>query len=182
MHKQKSRSGGKSEARPPVLKSLCKLGTHLSTHCSIFDVKDAPRTGGPIVDNVDKTTEIIAVDQPVSSGSITQELKIDHKAVLNHLRKVGFKKKLDVWVPHPLTPKNMMDLVSIYETLIKRKEIDPFIKWMVTGEEKWVTYDNIVRKRSWSKRGEVGQTKAKPELTARKVLLCIWWDWRRTIY
>ncbi|GFX50041.1 hypothetical protein TNCV_2375301 [Trichonephila clavipes] len=29
-----SRSGGQSEARPPVFKSPSKLGTHLSTHCS----------------------------------------------------------------------------------------------------------------------------------------------------
>ncbi|GFX38145.1 hypothetical protein TNCV_3837441 [Trichonephila clavipes] len=29
-----SRSGGQSEARPPVFKSSSKLGTHLLTHCS----------------------------------------------------------------------------------------------------------------------------------------------------
>ncbi|GFV54797.1 histone-lysine N-methyltransferase SETMAR [Trichonephila clavipes] len=62
----------------------------------IFDVKDAPRTGSPIVDNVDKITQIIEIDRHASSRSIAQELKIDHKTVLSHLRKVGFKKKLDV--------------------------------------------------------------------------------------
>ncbi|GFX29862.1 histone-lysine N-methyltransferase SETMAR [Trichonephila clavipes] len=61
----------------------------------IFDVKDVPRTGRNVVDNVDKTTEIIYVDRNVSSRSIAQELKINHKTVLNHLRKVGFEKKLD---------------------------------------------------------------------------------------
>ncbi|GFT82475.1 histone-lysine N-methyltransferase SETMAR [Trichonephila clavipes] len=66
--------------------------------CSgIFDVKDAPHTGRPVVENVDKITEIIQVDRHVSSRSITQELKIDHKTVLNHLRTVELKKKLDVW-------------------------------------------------------------------------------------
>ncbi|GFV54148.1 histonelysine Nmethyltransferase SETMARlike [Trichonephila clavipes] len=64
----------------------------------IFDIKVAPRTGRPVVENVDKITEIIEIDRHVSSRSITQELKIDHKTVLNHLRKVGFKKKLDVWM------------------------------------------------------------------------------------
>ncbi|GFU65799.1 histone-lysine N-methyltransferase SETMAR [Trichonephila clavipes] len=71
----------------------------------IFDVKDAPRTGRLVVENVDKITEIIEVDQHVSSRSIAQELKFDHKTVLNHLRKVGFKKKLVVWVLHQLIPK-----------------------------------------------------------------------------
>ncbi|GFX56707.1 histone-lysine N-methyltransferase SETMAR [Trichonephila clavipes] len=75
----------------------------------IFDIKDAPHTGRPVVENVDKITEITEVDRPVNSRSIAQELKIDYKIVLSHLRKVGFKKKLHVWVPYQLTPKNMMD-------------------------------------------------------------------------
>ncbi|GFV48337.1 histone-lysine N-methyltransferase SETMAR [Trichonephila clavipes] len=116
-------------------------------HSGIFNVKDAPRIGRPIVENVDKTTEIIEVDWPVRSRSIAQELKIDHKTVLSYLRRVRFKKKLHVWVPHQLTPKNMMDRISIYEALAKRIEIDPFLKRMVTRDEKWVTYYNIVRKR-----------------------------------
>ncbi|GFV85770.1 mariner transposase [Trichonephila clavipes] len=76
----------------------------------------------------------------------------------------------------------MMDRISICEALAKRNEIDPFLKRMVTGDEKWVTYDNIMRKRSWTKRGEGAQTVAKPGLTARRVLLCIWWDWKGIIY
>ncbi|GFT58606.1 guanine nucleotide-binding protein G(o) subunit alpha [Trichonephila clavipes] len=134
----------------------------------IFDVKDAPRTGRPFVENVDKITEIIEVDRHFRSRSIAQELKIDHKTVLNHLCKVEFKKKLHVWGPHQLTPKNMMDRSSICEALAKRNGIDSFLKRMVTGEEKWVTYYNIVCKRSCSKCGETAQTVAKPGLTARK--------------
>ncbi|GFU39528.1 histone-lysine N-methyltransferase SETMAR [Trichonephila clavipes] len=109
----------------------------------IFDVKVAPHKGRPVIENVYKITEIIEVDRQVSSLSIAQELKIDHKTVLSHLSKVGFKKKLDVWVPHQLTPKSMMDRISICEILAKRNEIDPFLKRMVTEDEKCVTYDNI---------------------------------------
>ncbi|GFT30019.1 histone-lysine N-methyltransferase SETMAR [Trichonephila clavipes] len=76
------------------------------------------------------------VDWHVSCRSIAQEPKIDHETVLNHLRKVGFKKKLDVWMPHQLTPKNMMDRISICEVLAKRNEIDPFLKRRVTEDEK----------------------------------------------
>ncbi|GFY12522.1 histone-lysine N-methyltransferase SETMAR [Trichonephila clavipes] len=47
-----------------------------------FDVKDAPHTGRPVVENVDKLTEIIEVDRYVSSRSITQKLKIHHKTIL----------------------------------------------------------------------------------------------------
>ncbi|GFX12205.1 histone-lysine N-methyltransferase SETMAR [Trichonephila clavipes] len=117
--------------------------------CSdIFNVKDVPHTGRLVVENVDKITEIIEVDRHVRSRSIAQEFKIDHKTVLNHLRKLGSKKKLDVWGPHQLTPKNVMDRISICEALTKRNEIDPFLKRMVTAAENRVAYDNTVRKRS----------------------------------
>ncbi|GFY25443.1 histone-lysine N-methyltransferase SETMAR [Trichonephila clavipes] len=62
----------------------------------IFDIKDTPRTDRPVVENVDKITEIMEVYRLVSSRSITQGLKIDHKTVLGHLRKGEFKKKLHV--------------------------------------------------------------------------------------
>ncbi|GFW02033.1 histone-lysine N-methyltransferase SETMAR [Trichonephila clavipes] len=110
----------------------------------IFDVKYALHIGRPVVEIVDKITEIIKVDRHVNSRSIAQEQKIDYKTVLSHLREVGFKKKLHVWVPHQLSPKNMMDQISISEALTKRNEIDPFLKRMVIGDEKWVTYYNIV--------------------------------------
>ncbi|XP_078051627.1 histone-lysine N-methyltransferase SETMAR-like, partial [Augochlora pura] len=135
---------------------------------SIFYVKAAPRTDRPVLENVDKIAEIIDVDWHVSSRSIVRELKIDHETVLNHLHKAGFKKKLDVWMPHRLTQKTMMVRISICNVLAKRNEIDLFLERMVTGNEKWIAYDNIVRKRSWSKPGEAGQTVAKPGLTSKK--------------
>jgi len=43
----------------------------------------------------------------MSTVEIARELGIDHKTILNHLHKAGYKKKLDVWVSHEL--RNMMD-------------------------------------------------------------------------
>ncbi|GFW37390.1 histone-lysine N-methyltransferase SETMAR [Trichonephila clavipes] len=59
----------------------------------------------------------VKVDRHVSSRSIAQELKRDHKTVLSHLSKVGFKKKLDVWMLYKITPENMMDRIFICEAL-----------------------------------------------------------------
>ena len=92
------------------------------------------------------------------------------------------QKKLDVWVPHDLTVKNLMDRFSICESLLKRNDIEPFLKRLITGDEKWITYDNNVRKRSWTKRNEAPQTVAKPKLTPRKVMLSVWWDWKGIVH
>ena len=53
---------------------------------------------------------------------------------------------------------------------------------MITDDEKWIAYDNNVRKRSWLKPGEASQTVAKPVLTPRKVMLSVWWDWKGIIH
>ncbi|GFW07545.1 histone-lysine N-methyltransferase SETMAR [Trichonephila clavipes] len=93
----------------------------------IFDVKDAPRTGRPVVEKFDKIPEIIQVDQLVSSRSIAQRLKIDHKTVLSHLHKVEFKKKLYVWVPHKLTPKTRWVEFPSAKTWPKRMKSTHFL-------------------------------------------------------
>jgi len=71
----------------------------------------------------------------VSTVEIARELGID-KTVLNHLHKAGYKKKLDVWVPHELSVRNMIDRINICDMLLKRNEIDPFLKRMIIGDEK----------------------------------------------
>jgi len=45
---------------------------------------------------------------------------------------------------------------------------------MITGDEKWITYDNPTRKKLWIKKGEKAQAIAKPGLTRKKVMLCVW--------
>ena len=62
-------------------------------------MKDEPRSGRPITR---PKSPIIKVerDKHVSTVEIARELGINHKTVLNHLHKAGYKKKLDVWVPH----------------------------------------------------------------------------------
>ena len=120
----------------------------------------------------------------VSTVEIARKLGIDHKTVLNYLHKAGYKKKLNVWVPHELSIRKMMDRINIYDTLLKWNEIseEPFLKKMIIGDEKWITYDNPTRKRSWIKKGEKAQAIAKPGLTRKKVMLCVWWDWKGIVH
>ncbi|XP_035744177.1 histone-lysine N-methyltransferase SETMAR-like [Vespa mandarinia] len=137
-----------------------------------FDINDAPRSGRPITEKVDEIMKKIEQDRHISSHHVAKELNIDHKTVLNHLKKAGYKKKLDVWVPHDLTMKNLMNRISICESLLKRNEIEPFLKRLITGDEKWIMYDNDVRKTSWSKQG----------LALNKVMLCVWWDCKGIVH
>lgn len=79
---------------------------------------------------IDKIKEIIEVDKHVSSRIIVLELKIDRKTVRI---KLNSKRSLMFGVPHQKTR------IFICEALHEKNEIDPFLKRMVTGYEKWVT-------------------------------------------
>ncbi|KAG5311496.1 SETMR methyltransferase, partial [Acromyrmex insinuator] len=109
-----------------------------------FNVKNAYRSGRSIVENVDEIFQKTEENRYMNNYDIAKKSNIDHKIVLGfYLRNTGYTKKLDVWVPHDLTS---------------------FLKRLITDDEKWTTYDNDVRKGSWSERDEALQTIAKPRL------------------
>jgi len=48
--------------------------------------------------------------------------------------------------------------------------------------KKWIVYINVERKRSWGKQYEPPLTAPKAGLHLKKVMLCIWWDWKGIVY
>ena len=67
-------------------------------------------------------------------------------------------------MPHDLTEKNRIDRISISDLLYKRNEYDPFLKHIITGDEKWIIYNNVECKKSWSKRVQPPSTTSKAGL------------------
>ena len=53
---------------------------------------------------------------------------------------------------------------------------------MVTGDEKWILHNNVKWKRQWGKRNEQPPTTPEAGLHPKKVMLCIWWDWKGVLY
>ena len=75
----------------------------------------------------------------------------------------------------PLNRKN-----SICDSLYKRNEEIPFLKQVMTRDEKWIIYNNE-RERSWEKQNEPSLVTSKAGLHP-KVTLCVWWDWKGILY
>ena len=61
-----------------------------------------------------------------------------HTCVEKHLKQLGYVNKLDIWVPHKLNEIQLTKRISIYDSLLKRNKTDPFLKRIITGDEKWV--------------------------------------------
>jgi len=57
-----------------------------------------------------------------------------------HFVKLDYINRFDVWVPHDLTEKNLMDRISICDSI---NATTPFLKQVVTGDEKWIIYNKL---------------------------------------
>ena len=121
-------------------------------HLGEINIEVASHSGRPVTTDVDQVIALIDSDRQITVREIATRLKVGKSTVSEHLSKLQMIKKLDVWVPHALTEKNRIDRISICDLLYKRNEYDPFLKRIVTGNEKWIIYNNVVRKRSWGKR------------------------------
>ncbi|GFX81750.1 histone-lysine N-methyltransferase SETMAR [Trichonephila clavipes] len=61
-------------------------------------------------------------------------------------------------------------MFSQRQSLLKRHENYPFLKRIITGDEKWVVYNNVKRTRSWSKKDEPAQTISKADIHQKKAV------------
>jgi histone-lysine N-methyltransferase SETMAR len=57
-----------------------------------------------------------------------------------------------------------------------------FIKRIVTCDEKWIYLNNPDLQKHWLDRGQLPVPVAKRERFGKKVLLCVWWNYKGLIY
>jgi [histone H3]-lysine36 N-dimethyltransferase SETMAR len=58
------------------------------------------------------------------------------------------------WIPHELTEENRCKRVKICKDLYYTQLSEPFIDNLITGDEKWILYENIKRRKEWLPKGE----------------------------
>ena len=120
-------------------------------HAGDLSLDDAPLSSRPVEVDGDQIEILIENDQRYITREIADILKISKLSIENHLHQLGYVNRFDVWVPHKLSKKNLLDHISACDSLLKRNESVLFLKQMVTDSEKWILYNNVEQKRSWGK-------------------------------
>lgn len=69
--------------------------------------------------------------------------------------KLGKVSELGVWIPHNLSERNTENRMLIVISLLSWVKIELFRNRIITGDEKLLSYDNIVRKSQWSDKDHV---------------------------
>ena len=91
-----------------------------------FSLDDAPGQVDQLKLIVIKT--LIEKNQCYTTQKIADILKISKSSTENHLHQLGYVHHFDVWVPHKLSEKNLLDRFSTCESLLKRKKKFHFFK------------------------------------------------------
>jgi len=113
----------------------------------IVTCEDRERSGRPSVVDDDQIKSLIESNPHYTIREIAEIIDVSQETVVNHLHTLGYVSRYDIWVSHNLNNKSLKDRISICDLLLKRNENCPFLKWMITEDEKWIVYNNVQRKR-----------------------------------
>ena len=81
--------------------------------------------------------------------------------------------KLGVWLSHTLSKKNKEDCISVSKSLLSKQRNDAFLENIITGDEKWMFYDNDQCEKQWIVKDKSTLITLKAKLHRRKFMLSV---------
>jgi [histone H3]-lysine36 N-dimethyltransferase SETMAR len=141
-----------------------------------YDLRDVKRKVRKVQFDDNVLLSLLKQDNRVTIMEFAKFLYFSHSTVHRHLKKLGKICKLETWMPHELSENNKMMRLNVCNFLYSRFIQSSFLDRVVTGEEKWIFYKNIKRKRHWVNAKESPCIQVEPSLNSKKILLSVWWD------
>ena len=121
-------------------------------------------------------------DPRQSTRELGNRLGVDHSTVLRRLDQLGKINKLGKWVPHKLSENNVNQRLTTCISHLARYKKKDFLWKIVTGDEKWIYFNNPSNKRQWLDPGQASVQTPKRNIHGKKVMLCVWWDIKGILY
>lgn len=147
-----------------------------------FSTSDRERSGRPHKFDDAALQALLDADASQTENQLAQALGVARSTISVSLKRLGKIHKAGVWVPHELSEAAIQKRLSICTSLYSRNRKKPFLRRIITGDEKWIFYDNPKRKKSWVNPGQPALTQPKRDLHGKKIMLCIWWDQKGVVY
>lgn len=84
----------------------------------------------------DKMKELFNINPHYMTRIIPDAPQIFMKSIKNQLYQLGYVSRFDIWVQHKLNADNLAQQISIFHSLNKHEENNPFSKRMAFGDRK----------------------------------------------
>ena len=117
-------------------------------HADTFSFNKAPQLGRSVEVDSNQIETLTENKQHYTMQEIANKLKTVKSSTENHLHQPGYVCCFDVWIPHKLSNKNPF-LTIFLHVVLQHNENIPVVKQIVTGNEKWILYNNVEWKRQW---------------------------------
>lgn len=112
-----------------------------------FDLEDKERPGQPKKFEDEELETLLDQDSCQTQEQLAESLNVTQQTISYRLKALGFIQKFGHWVPYELRPRDVERRFCMSEMLLERFKKKSFLHRIVTGDEKWIYYDNPKQKK-----------------------------------
>ncbi|GFW24604.1 mariner Mos1 transposase [Trichonephila clavipes] len=164
-----------------ISERMCQEWFQRFKNCD-FDVEDHHGGGREKVFEDAELEALLDQDSCQTQQELAGSMGVTQQAISKHLKVMGMIQKQRNWVPYELKPRDVERCLFACEQLLARQRRKGFLHCIVTGDEKWVRYENPKCRKSWGYPGHASTLTAKQNIHGSKVMLSIWWDQLGVVY
>ena len=110
-----------------------------------FGLEDEERLGQPKKFEDEEPEALLDEDCCQTQEELEESLAVTQAAISKRLKAAGYIQKQGNWVPHELKPIDVKRRFCMSKMLLERHKKKSFLHRIVTGDEKWIHYDNPKR-------------------------------------
>jgi histone-lysine N-methyltransferase SETMAR len=147
-----------------------------------FGLEAQELPGEPKQIEEEESAALLEQDSCQTQEKLAESVRLEQTTVSKSLKDMGMIQVMLHWVPLELKERDVERRKIFCEYLHERQKRKGYLHRIVTGDEKWVHYENSKRKKAWVTPSEPGPSQPKRDSHCAKVMLCVFWDMKSMVY